>query len=247
MINLDNIRYYTCLPDEFVNIVFDKFSSNPCNKVIIVHINIRNYYYLNKDQMLKSCIREYSLPVFEGIGLKTGLGLRGLGFIPDLNGTDLYPYLMKRISDLDLSVFLLGAENRVIKEASENMSSNYPNLKLLGFHNGFFCRNDEHLIVDEINESKADVLIIGMGFPAQEEFVFRNRDKLNTSIIWNVGGLFDIISGNKPRAPKILRNLRLEWLFRFLLEPGRMLHRNTVCAIWSLGHIFLLPKKSIRL
>ncbi len=82
-----------------------------------------------------------------------------------------------------------------------------------------------------------------MGFPLQEKFVFKYRDKLNVSLIWNLGGLFDFLSGLKPRAPAIIRRMRFEWLYRFVKEPIRMFHRNTVSAVWSVGKILLIKKQ----
>ncbi len=239
MISIDNIRYHSCLPLEFADLIFDRLKTQPKNKTIIVHVNLRNYYYLNKDARLKEEIRKNCMAVFEGIGLKAGLWFKGMGFLPDLNGTDLFPFFMEKISVLNLKVYLLGSEKSIIEKAAENIMNDYPEVKICGFHHGYFSAEEELSIVNDINESKADLLIIGRGFPLQENFVLKHKNELRAPLIWNVGGLFDIVSGYKPRAPVLVRKLRLEWMFRFLLEPRRMLYRNTVCAFWSLGHLIL--------
>ena len=242
MIHFNNIRYYTGSFNQFTDYIFQLLENNPFKKIIITHINLRNYFFLNKDLKLKEEINKDCTVVFDGIGLKIGFWLKGFGLLPDLNGTDLFPLIMEKISDSGLGVFLLGSYDNNISKAASNIKKSYPKINIQGYHHGYFSKAEEMDIVDTINQSKSEVLLIGMGFPMQEQFVLKYKDKLNLLLVWNIGGLFDIISEQKPRSPLILRKLRLEWLFRFLLEPRRMLHRNTVCAFWSLFHIILQKK-----
>lgn len=237
MLTFDNIDYYTGSLNEFTEYIFRKEKKFSYSKKIITHINLKNFYYLNKNPELKNWIKNNCITVFEGIGLKAGFFLKGYGLIKDLNGTDLFPFFMKKIKASGKSVYLLGAEEKYIQKTAENINKNYPGIKISGFHNGYFSQAEEDEIINKINNSKTDILIIGMGFPEQENFIMRNSGKVNVSTIWFVGGLFDFISGNKPRSPYILRRLRLEWLFRFFLEPRRMLHRNTICAFGAFKYL----------
>jgi N-acetylglucosaminyldiphosphoundecaprenol N-acetyl-beta-D-mannosaminyltransferase len=198
---------------------------------------------LYKDPELKKEISENCTAVFDGIGMKIGFWIRGKGLLQDLNGTDLFPVVLKTILNTNKSIFLLGSEENVIRQAAENIKAKYPGVKISGFHSGFFKSEYELKIIKMINDSEADILIIGRGFPLEEKFSLKYKNLLRVSLIWNVGGLFDFISENKPRAPSTLRKMRLEWLYRFILEPYRMLHRNTVCAVWSLTNI--LFKKEV--
>ncbi|HMS66228.1 MAG TPA: WecB/TagA/CpsF family glycosyltransferase [Ignavibacteria bacterium] len=210
---------------------------------IIVHVNLRNYYFMNKDKELYDDIKKNSIPVFEGIGLKSCMALKGFGNLNDLNGTDLFPLFMKKLAGTDHKIYLLGGSKEALKGTIEHIEKKYTDIKIAGCHNGYFKIEDEERIVKDIDNSRADILMISMGFPLQEKFVFKNRNKFNVSLIWNLGGLFDIISGLKPRAPLFVRNLRLEWLHRFLKEPYRMLHRNTTAAAWSIGNILFQKKQ----
>ncbi len=212
-------------------------------QLIIVHINLRNYYFMNKDSTLYDDIRNNSLAVFEGIGLKMCAALKGFGFISDLNGTDLFPLFMKLLERTDHKIFLLGGSEKSLAGTIEYIHQKYPEVKVTGFHNGYFDEKDEKEIVNFINRSCADVLLISMGFPLQEKFIFKHRNKLNVSLIWNLGGLFDFLSGLKPRAPVIIRRMRFEWLYRFVKEPVRMFHRNTIAAVWSIGNILFIKKQ----
>jgi N-acetylglucosaminyldiphosphoundecaprenol N-acetyl-beta-D-mannosaminyltransferase len=237
-----NIVFYTGGFQEFVNFIVGKFKSDYGNKLIIVHINLRNYYYLYKVKKLKESIKNDCVCVLDGIGMKIAVMLRRHVLVPDLNGTDLFPLLIKSITTLNYGIFLLGADEGIIKITAKKIQEKYPGINLCGYHSGYFSEGEENDVIEKINNSKSDILIIGRGFPLQEQFVLKYKDSIRSTLIWNVGGLFDILSGSKPRAPKSMRKLRLEWLYRFLLEPSRMLHRNTVAALWSFFHVILNVK-----
>jgi exopolysaccharide biosynthesis WecB/TagA/CpsF family protein len=237
MLSFDNLKYYTGTLNEFTGYIFNDVKFSPLQKKIITHINLRNYYYLNKDRLLKEWIRKNCIIVLDGIGLKLGFWLKGFGLVKDLNGTDLFPLFMNEIIKKQLSIFLFGSEENVIKQAEINIRKTYPGIIINGVQNGYYPPEKETDILKQINSSNADILIIGKGFPLQEEFVSKYKNDLNIKLIWNAGGLFDYLSGSKPRAPYFLRKLRLEWLFRFLLEPARMFRRNTVCALGAFHHI----------
>jgi len=152
---------------------------------------------------------------------------------------------LKNICNSDTGLFLLGSEDATVKKAVLNIQKRFPGINVCGYNNGFIPEEEETKLVEKINNCKADILLIGMGFPLQEKFVLKYKDNLRVSLIWSVGGLFDSLSGNKKRAPVLIRKMRLEWLYRFLLEPQRMLHRNTVAALWSLSHIIFMRRSKL--
>jgi N-acetylglucosaminyldiphosphoundecaprenol N-acetyl-beta-D-mannosaminyltransferase len=242
-IYFDDMVFYTGEFKDFVDFIMEKYVSYNNQKIIITYINLRNYYYLHKDKKLKEEINKNCIMVFEGIGMKIGFLIKGYGLLPDLNGTDIFPLLMSKISELNLGIFLLGSQDNIIKKAAENLLIKYPGINLKGYYNGYFLKKDEPCIINIINNCNTDVLFVGMGFPIQEEFILRNINKINAPLILNVAGLFDTFSGYKTRAPYLVRKIRLEWLYRFIKEPRRMLQRNTVAAFWSLKHIIFNCKK----
>lgn len=199
----------------------------PC---IVTHININNFCKLQRDPLLLDELSSDGVLIMDGIGMKAGCFLQGLGWIRDLNGTDLFPLVMKKADTHNIRLFLLGSETQVVGRAAAAISDNYSGIEISGHHGGYFSAGEESSVISLINDSNADVLLVGRGFPAQEIFSLKHRKDLRVSLIWNVGGLFDFISGAKPRAPRLLRALRLEWLFRFALEPKRMWRRNLVEA-----------------
>ena len=79
----------------------------------------------------------------------------------------------------------------------------------------------------EIAKTRPDVVIVALGNPLQELWMAEHGAKTGARLVFGVGALFDFLSGEVPRAPQLVRNLRLEWLYRTFLEPGRLLKRYT--------------------
>jgi exopolysaccharide biosynthesis WecB/TagA/CpsF family protein len=96
----------------------------------------------------------------------------------------------------------------------------------VGHRHGYFSRDQEPAIVRSINLARPDILWIGMGAPAEQQFVIRNRQHLRgVGIIKTAGGLFDFLSGRARRAPPWMQTAGLEWAFRTMLEPRRLAGR----------------------
>jgi N-acetylglucosaminyldiphosphoundecaprenol N-acetyl-beta-D-mannosaminyltransferase len=92
-------------------------------------------------------------------------------------------------------------------------------------------------MVKMINDARPDVLWVGMTAPKQEKWIYENRERLRIPFISAVGAVFDFYAGTAKRSPIIWQNLGLEWLYRFLREPGRLWERNLVSTpkfIWLL-------------
>lgn len=207
---------------------------------IFAHINVYNYFQLKKYFERDNELNDNCYLFFDGIGMSIGNYLVTKKWISGINGTDLFPILMKYLNNMNMAIYLLGSKEDVVKKASEKIKERFPSVKINGYSNGYFSSEDEQNVVATIKKSCSDLLIIGMGFPLQEKFAFRNKESLGVKCIWTVGGLFDFISESKPRAPKILRRLKFEWLFRFTLEPRRMFFRYTIVLIWFFFHVIKL-------
>ena len=138
---------------------------------------------------------------------------------------------IKFSSKRKIKLFLLGSDSATIESSKNNLQAKESKLQIVGYHHGYFNKdnseeNDE--VIKIINNSKANVLIVGFGMPIQERWVKNNLEKLNINVILTCGGAFDFISGNKSVAPLFFRKFYLEWLFRFILEPRRLFKRATV-------------------
>ncbi len=137
------------------------------------------------------------------------------------------------------SIYLLGTKEKSLKLFIKKIKQKFPHLNICGFHNGYFNSVDEEKIIKEINFLKPTILIVGMGTPRQEKWVYDNLDKVDAKAFWVVGALFDVMAGALPRAPKWIQNVGLEWLFRFLQEPKRLWKRYLIGNAVFLHSIFL--------
>jgi len=199
-----------------------------------------NYYLVQKHFSLENPIIKNATKLFEGVGMKTGAYLTGRGWNTDINGTDLYPFVFSLLSGTSKSVFFLGGEESVIEKAVIKTKSIYPELKIDGYHHGYFTGEDDEKVVTIINQTAPGLLVIGMGICRELEFILRNSELLNVRAIWAVGGLFDFVSGITRRAPMWVRAIRLEWLFRFFHQPLRKFSRNIIVPFWFICHLIRL-------
>jgi N-acetylglucosaminyldiphosphoundecaprenol N-acetyl-beta-D-mannosaminyltransferase len=136
--------------------------------------------------------------------------------------------LCEALASSGRSVYLLGARPGVAAAAAEAMARRVPRLIIAGTRHGYFPPEDTDAVIDTINRSGANVLLVAFGAPAQELWLARHRARLAPSIRIGVGGLFDFYSGRIPRAPRWLQELGLEWVWRLVQEPRRMWRRYLV-------------------
>ena len=211
---------------------------------VILHVNLLNYYILNKHPDLITFFKENGIFFFEGIALKVGSWLKGRGWNEDINGTDLYSILFDKFEKSGRSIFLLGSREEAVHKTRIELREKYSSIIIKGVHSGYFSSDEEKEIINSVNISDTDVLVLGMGFENEIIFVRSNLDKLNVRTIWLVGGLFDFISGMKPRAPRVLRKLRLEWLFRLIIEPKSKFFRNFYVPVWYFLYFIFKEKQN---
>jgi len=177
------------------------------------------------DPTYRWAINRASTVLPDGSGLQLAARMRGERFVENLNGTDLFPHIMQRATTQGLQVFLFGSQPGIAEKAAEKAKSLVPGLQVAGTRNGFFTKSEETQIIDEINASGAEVLLVAMGVPRQDIWIARNRHRLNARIVFGVGAQFDFWSGRVSRAPSLLRKAGLEWVWRLAVEPKRMFKR----------------------
>ncbi len=174
----------------------------------------------------------------DGIGLQVACKILGRQMKDNLNGTDLFPALCERLQTTEHRVFLLGARQQVVEKVAENIATRYPDLRLCGYRNGYFSKDEAPQIIDQIKQSQADIVLVAMGVPAQETFINQMLPHLNKGVVMGVGGLFDFVSGRIPRAPLWMRETGLEWLYRLIREPKRLWRRyiiGNMVFFWNLA------------
>ena len=137
--------------------------------------------------------------------------------------------LSATLENIDQGILMIAHDGRtpvINRRAVEETQKAFPDLQIVGRRNGYFSREQEDEICAEIAALKPDILWLALGVPLEQRFCSRNLNKLNgVGVIKTSGGLFDFVSGEKPRAPGWMQKFSLEWLFRTLKEPRRLLMR----------------------
>jgi len=140
-----------------------------------------------------------------------------------ITGVDMIKKIAKLAAKNKKKVFLLGAGPGIANKAAKKLKKLYPTLKIAGTHEGTPLKRDEKEIIKKIKAAKTDILLVAYGAPSQEKWIDRNLKSLQgVKLAIGIGGAFDFISGNIPRAPKEFRKYGLEWAYRLYKEPRRI-------------------------
>ncbi len=127
-----------------------------------------------------------------------------------------------------LKIFLLGATEEINAHCAAILRFRYPGLKIAGRRNGYFRREDEAALCDEINASGADIVFVGLGVPLEYDFAVRNKQRLKAGWLVTCGGCYNFVTGDYKRAPDWMQRAALEWLYRLVREPRRLFWRYAV-------------------
>ncbi|MGC8971559.1 MAG: WecB/TagA/CpsF family glycosyltransferase [bacterium] len=187
----------------------------------IVTLNPEGVVIAQKNRQFSSVINEADLVVADGSWLVRAARFLGEDIKERVAGIDLLLEILKLCEDRGFSVYLLGAKEEVISSAKKRLEKILPGIRILGIHNGYFNAEEEKKIVEEIKSLKPDFLVVGLGMPKQEIWMSQHRD-LPVKVAIGVGGSFDVISGNIPRAPYWMQTMGLEWFYRILKDPKRI-------------------------
>lgn len=176
-----------------------------------------------KDSEFCSLLNRASLLTADGIGvvyasriLKKPLSERAAGY-------DIACRIIEEITKSGHKLFLFGGKPGVADEAKERLEEKNPGIQIVGTRNGYFDKEETPSIINEINESGADIVFVCLGAPAQEKWIDANKNKLNTKVAMGLGGSLDIFAGRVERSPEIWCKLGLEWLHRLIREPWRFM------------------------
>ena len=189
-----------------------------------------NAHVINQSQErpeLRDALRRADLVYCDGYGVRVAARALDLPVPHRMTGADCIWSLAALCEEMDRSVYLLGSEPGIAREACERLQYRHPALRVVGTHHGFFEVGSPHAerVVEDINERRPDILLVGMGTPKQELWVQQHAAALEVDVLWTVGALFDYVSGRVPRAPGWLADNGLEWIFRLGVEPQRMWRR----------------------
>ncbi|MFC4777838.1 WecB/TagA/CpsF family glycosyltransferase [Paenibacillus sp. GCM10023252] len=167
-------------------------------------------------------IRKADLIVPDGAGVVWAASHVGQPVAERVPGFDLMHRLMAVGETRRWKAYLLGTTQEIIEAAAEKLQLQYPQVKIVGYRNGYFGEAEDAEVVREIKEAAPDLLFVARSAATQEPWIARYKQELGVPLIMGIGGSFDIIAGKLKRAPVIFQRLRLEWFYRLLQEPKRL-------------------------
>lgn len=198
----------------------------------VVTPNVDHIVQLETNKELQKVYANASLILTDGKPLLWIAKWYGTPIKEKISGSDLFPLLCRNAAQKGYKMFFLGAKEGVAAKAAENLQKRYKGLQVVGTYSpplGFENNQSEMTkIKSMIRESKPDILIVGLGCPKQEKFMYHYSKELGVPISFGLGASFDFEAGNIKRAPKWMANHGLEWLFRITQDPKRMAKRYLV-------------------
>lgn len=210
------------------------------DKSYVVTPNVDHIVMLETDVELKNIYRDASLILTDGKPLLWISKWYKTPIKEKISGSDLFPLLCEMAAKKGYSMFFLGAAEGVAAKAAENLKKKYNGLKIVGTYSPPYGFEKDEIesekIIDMVKEAHPDILILGLGCPKQEKFVYHYCKDLGVPISLGLGASLDFEAGNIRRAPKWMSNHGLEWLYRLIKEPKRMFKRYIIddCKIVKL-------------
>ena len=190
------------------------------NPMQVITINPEMISKSYKDDSLSDLIKNADLVVPDGVGVVIALKMIGIKTVR-VPGIELAHSLLLEAEKRELKVALIGADEDTIQTAKKELLKEMPNLKISYTRNGYFNKDEENVIIQELSELQPDLLFAGLGFPKQEIFLKNFKKYSKNTIMRGVGGSGDGWAKKLKRAPKLFQKLNLEWLYRLICQPSR--------------------------
>lgn len=197
---------------------------------IMLSANIHGFNQAHKFQWLMKLNNEAELVRNDSAGIQLAGKILGIEIKDRMTWADFGWELAAYCEKEGISQYFLGNKQGIAEKAKKKLQERYPDLKVIGTHHGYFQKegDENEKVIEEINQLKPDILIVGFGMPLQEKWIMENREKLNVGIIMTGGNCFTFLAGEESRAPEWMHENGLEWLYRFIKEPKRMFSRYVI-------------------
>lgn len=188
----------------------------------------RSVFYANahclnlawEDAHYRRILQQADLVYADGVSLVWGSRLLGGCSLHKMTGADWIRPFCATAQERGASLYLLGGQPGVAKQAAENMRQAFPLLEIGGTADGFFAAKTSEQVRQEIFSLRPAIVLVGLGVPRQENWIMENRQRLEVGVWWGVGALFDFVARVEHRAPDWMLRLGLEWLWRLGQDPA---------------------------
>lgn len=222
-INILNCPIDTLTMQETVQLIDHAIATRmPLHHVVV---NAAKMVHIQKDKELYDSVVNSDIINPDGQAVVWASRFLGKPLPERVTGIDLMQNLVKLAYEKKYKIFFFGAQEETVKSVVEIYSRMYSPDIIGGYRNGYYKKEEEQDIARQIAESNSDILFVAISSPTKEIFLNTYKDIIKTPFVMGVGGSFDVVAGKVSRAPLWMQRYGLEWLYRFLQEPGRMWKR----------------------
>ena len=199
---------------------------------LVLNVNVHALNLCYRDPVLRSFFNAAPVVFCDGAGVMLAARILGKRIPERITYADWVWQLADFAESQGISLFFLGARPGVADKAATRLQARHPNLKIVGVHHGYFDHDlgapENEAVLEEINSSRSDVLLVGFGMPLQERWLMHNWERIDARVALTGGAVFDYVSGELRRGPRLLTDNGFEWLARLFVEPKRLWHRYVV-------------------
>ncbi|WP_219834513.1 WecB/TagA/CpsF family glycosyltransferase [Paenibacillus sp. R14(2021)] len=174
-----------------------------------------------QEPQLQAIVNAADLITPDGIGVVLAAKWQGVLIPERVTGFDLLTRLLEGAKTKGFSLYVVGADEETNAKAASIIVDKYPGVEIVGRHNGYYKGEQEEALVADIERKQPDLLIVALGAPNAEKWIYKHKSRLKAKVAFGVGGSLDVIAGKVKRAPVIWQKLNVEWLYRLLKQPSR--------------------------
>ncbi len=198
------------------------------NPTYAVTANLNYAMLCAKYPRLKQFTERAALVVCDGMPILWRTWLNQVQLPERVAGSDLIYRLAERSEITGARIYLYGAAEGVAEKAANELRRLYPRCNIVGVQCPPFCATSEteiQLQINQIKKADPDILLVALGQPKGEFWIENHLAELQVPVSIQVGASFDFVAGIAKRAPKLLQRLGLEWLYRAIHDPVRLVPR----------------------
>jgi N-acetylglucosaminyldiphosphoundecaprenol N-acetyl-beta-D-mannosaminyltransferase len=204
--------------------------------------SVNNVVCAMNDPSLMDIQNRADMVTTDGMPLVFILKNRGYSDCSRVYGPTLTLHVLERCAEKGTGIYLFGCTDDVLDILCINLKAKYPKLVISGRNAPPFrplTDEENQAVIDDIHESGAKIVLVGLSTPKQEQWMYRNRELLQGVVMIGVGAAFLFHADKVRQAPPLLQKMGLEWFFRLLMEPKRLWRRYLYGNSFFLWRLFL--------
>jgi N-acetylglucosaminyldiphosphoundecaprenol N-acetyl-beta-D-mannosaminyltransferase len=185
-----------------------------------LYVNAHCLNIANEDTYYRRLLNRADIVYADGISVVWCSRILGGCKLQKDTGADWIKDFCRFAEQESIRIYILVGGEGVAQKAKDNLLKSYPEIKIVGYGDGYFINKSEVQVLSEIRVLSPQVLFVGMGTPHQERWIFEHREEISAPVCWGVGALFDYVAGIKSRIPPWMGRVGLEWSYRLIVDPA---------------------------